>query len=350
MQLVSSKHNTLMVNYRGVIEEGRFSSLINSVERQIEMNVGKKYSGVIISLEGATYNNASVDDLKNIVKKLDNLSKKIKYSIALIDYSIPLYKYLKKLSQNSQLKLFKNLAAARLFLEPKSYKQDLRVLVYDEDVQNSKKLSKELSKYGYIITIASSVKDFEELVQSKSNDIILTHSAINGNEKLEEDNKKQLSLSKKLIINLPVFMDTAVETLVSFTGLEAEKLSHTIQSFDSTLKRDVVCTLMHFSGDIEGYFALLFPRDIAILAIESLLGEKIDENDNASIMDGVGEFCNVITGSAKTIFLAKEIKVSFELPKTYISPEEIRSRIGTNNGVWINMQLAGKPFYMFITK
>jgi len=346
----SSKNNTLVINYRGIIEESRFSSLINSIPRQIEMAVDKKYSAVVISLEGASYKNSSTSELSIIIKKLDDLRKKIKINIALIDYNIPLYKYLKKLSEHSELKLFKNIAAARLFLEPKSYKKDLRVLVYDEDMENSQKLSKELSKYGYVITIASSVKEFEELVANKANDIIITHSAINENSKIENDNKKQLSLSKKLIINLPVFMDTAVETLVSFTGLEAEKLSHTIQSFDPNLKRDVICALMHFSGEMDGYFALLFPRDIALIAIESLLGEKIDENDNASIMDGVGEFCNVITGSAKTIFLAKDIKVVFELPKTYTSPEEIRREVGNNNGVWINMQLAGKPFYMFITK
>ena len=124
----SSKNNTLVINYRGIIEESRFSSLINSIPRQIEMAVDKKYSAVVISLEGASYKNSSTSELSIIIKKLDDLRKKIKINIALIDYNIPLYKYLKKLSEHSELKLFKNIAAARLFLEPKSYKKFSKII------------------------------------------------------------------------------------------------------------------------------------------------------------------------------------------------------------------------------
>ena len=117
------------------------------------------------------------------------------------------------------------------------------------------------------------------------------------------------------------------------SDLEAQKLSHTIKNFDVDSKSDIVFAVMHFSGDLEGYFALLFPKDVALIAMESFIGEKIDESDTASIMDGVGEFCNVITGSAKTVFSNKDIKVVFELPKTYTSIEDVRNTIGSNNGV-----------------
>ena len=341
----------LKVNYRGEIEDSRTSALVDSIIKQFDIVKDKKIRVVAVSLDGAKYENGDTESLKSIVVKLDALSKKFKVTVSLIDYSIPLYKRLKELSKDTQLKLFKNIAAARLFLEPKSYKKDLRVLLYDEDTQNAKELSKELSKYGYTITIVDNAKKFEELAKNKSNDIVITHSSINGRCANSEDCEKQkLSLSKKLILNLPVFMDTAVETLVSFTGLEAEKMSHSIKNFDLDSKMDIICAVMHFNGDIEGYFSLLFPKDIALVAMESFLGEKIDERDTASIMDGVGEFCNVITGSAKTIFSGKDIKVIFELPKTYDSSDVVRNKIGKNSGIWIDMQLAGKPFYMFVTK
>ena len=73
----------------------------------------------------------------------------------------------------------------------------------------------------------------------KRYDIIITHTALNMNN--EKTQKKVLTLSKKLISNLPVFMDTAVETLVSFTGLKAEKVAHTIKSFDSKIDNDNIC-------------------------------------------------------------------------------------------------------------
>ncbi|MCK9473137.1 chemotaxis protein CheX [Sulfurimonas sp.] len=340
----------LKFSYRGIIEDSRASAFVDSIINQLDMTK-KRVQSIIISLEGASYESQNRVNLNTFIKKLDSLSGKFKLKVALIDYSIPLYKHLKMSSKDTQVKLFKNSAAAKLFLEPKLYKKDLRVLVYDEDEQNAQQLSEELSKYGYTIIVVSDAERFEEFSKDKTNDIIITHSSINGNFKTNENSQKQtLSLSKNLIMNLPVFMDTAVETLVSFTGLEAQKLSHTIKNFDVDSKKKMVIAVMYFSGDLDGYFALLFPREIALTAIESFLGEKIEESDNASIMDGVGEFCNVITGSAKTIFLKKDIKVIFELPKTYTLIEEVRSKIGSNNGVWIDMQLAGKPFYMFITK
>jgi CheY-specific phosphatase CheX len=84
--------------------------------------------------------------------------------------------------------------------------------------------------------------------------------------------------------------------------------------------------------------------------MESLLGEVVDENDDESLRDGIAELCNIITGSVKTVFSNKNIKVTFELPKTYLSLELASNDIGTNIGVWIDMELEKKPFYMFITK
>ncbi len=107
---------------------------------------------------------------------------------------------------------------------------------------------------------------------------------------------------------------------------------------------------MHFKGDLEGFFTLVFPKDIAIIALESLLGETVEENDIDTLRDGVGEFCNIITGSTKTAFDKKDIKIIFDLTKTSNSLKSTQGYIGENNGVWIDMQLAGKAFHMFITK
>jgi CheY-specific phosphatase CheX len=107
---------------------------------------------------------------------------------------------------------------------------------------------------------------------------------------------------------------------------------------------------MHFKGDLEGYFTLVFPKDIAIIALELLLGEIVEDSDTDTLKDGIGEFCNIITGSTKTAFDKKGITILFDLPKTYDSLSATQGYIGKNNGVWIDMQLAGKAFYMFITK
>lgn len=161
---------------------------------------------------------------------------------------------------------------------------------------------------------------------------------------------KKLHLSKKLIMNLPIFMDIAVDTLASFTSLSAKKISHEIKPFDIKLDGEQIIAMMQFKGDIDGSFVLVFPKDIAILTMESLLGEKVDVNDFDTLKDGVGEFCNIIMGSIKTAFSKEHTKITFALPKTYISLKSVQGAIGEENGVWVNMLLSKMPFYMFIGK
>jgi len=112
----------------------------------------------------------------------------------------------------------------------------------------------------------------------------------------------------------------------------------------------VIIAAMKFKGDISGIFFLVFPRELALVALEAMLGESLEADDTAAIVDGVAEFCNIITGSAKVTFSSKNLKVLFELPKTYLSVQVALSDSLGSNGVWIDMQLDEKPFYMFITK
>jgi CheY-specific phosphatase CheX len=107
---------------------------------------------------------------------------------------------------------------------------------------------------------------------------------------------------------------------------------------------------MKFKGDISGVFFLVFPRELALISLEAMLGEAVEYDDTAAIVDGVAELCNIITGGAKVIFSNKKLKVLFELPKTYLSLQVALSDTLGSNGVWIDMQLDEKPFYMFITK
>ncbi|PHQ64847.1 MAG: hypothetical protein COB99_07385 [Sulfurimonas sp.] len=345
----SKNSNLIVVSYNGIVQDRSNRLLESSIISKKDMIKDKKIKGILVSLKGVIYEGDS-SVLKILVKRLNILSQNLVISISFIDYSMELYRILKKETMNTKIKLFKNTNVANLFLDPKTFKEAMCVLLYDEDEENSKKLSSELSKYGYTVIIAKDTKEFQERMHEEAHDIIITQSALNEKLSGTGASKNVLALSKKLIVNLPVFMDTAVETLVSFTGLKAEKSSHSIKGFDTSLDVDNICAVMHFKGDLEGFFTLVFPKNIAIIALESLLGETVEESDTDTLKDGVGEFCNIITGSTKTAFAKKDIKVIFDLPKTYNSLKATKGYIGENSGVWIDMQLAGKAFYMFITK
>lgn len=343
------KQGIITLNYSGPIIERRVSLLSNTIANLEETLKEERVKGVLVSLKQATAE-GDCNGLEPLVSQMDQLSRKWQVSIGFVDYSMPMYKVLKPISRGTRIKLFKNANAARLFLDPKAFKRGMEVLVYDEDEANTKQLSRELARFGYTVVHAKDREEFHTLIQERDYNVFVTQSALNASCEKEQSTKSLLKLSKKLIANLPVFMDTAVETLVAFTGLEAQKSSHSIKCFDTGMSDEMVCAVMRFKGDLEGAFVLLFPIEVAVIAMESLLGERVDENDMESIRDGVGEFCNTITGSTKTTLSNNGIKILFELPRTYTSIQSTMNDIGDENGVWIDMQLAGKPFYMFISK
>lgn len=343
------RNSIIIFNYNEKIEDHKNIVVANTILNCKAMVGEKNIKGIFVSLTDSPslLNNPS---LEHLVKELDKISQKLGIPVALGDYSKEVFEKLKTLSAQTQIKLFQNINTAMLFLNPAAFKKQLSVLLYEEDLSNADKISTELGRLGYCVTHAQNLQDFKQKASLKNYDMTITQNAINLKESALASRSKGLTLSKQLIINLPVFIDTAVNSLVTTTGLEAQKIKHEIMPFNEKIGHEVIIAAMKFKGDIAGCFFLIFPRDIAIIALEAMLGETIDNDDMASITDGVGEFCNIITGSAKAIFSNKNLKVLFELPKTYLSLKSALSDTSGDNGIWIDMQLNGKPFYMFVTK
>lgn len=285
--------------------------------------------------------------LEKFIQDLDQTAQSLEYPIALGDYSKQTYETLKKYTENTQIKLFQDIRTATLFLNPKALQKELRILLFDEEDENAQKLSVELVSNGHSVTYAHTLEDFKAKVASQSFDMTIMQNRLNL-KKSTIAPKQTLALSKTLVMNLPIFIDTAVSSLVTITGLEASKVKHEIRPF-ATLNQNVVVASMHFKGEISGTFFLIFPKEIALKALSSMIGEEIDNNDTKAIMDGIGEFCNIITGGVKAIFSNKKLKVLFELPKTYLTASHAINEASTSNGLWIEMVLDDKPFYMFIT-
>ncbi len=341
------KSGIITLQYNGKFSANKNQEIYNSIKKQIS-SIGKdRAKGIFISFKNLLYTDPK--ELALFIKYLNENTKTLEITIGIYDYDAQTYKILKAITQKTEIVLFRNINTIKLFLDPKSFKKGLSILIFDENRENVEKLAYDLSELGYAVVKSSSKEEFERLLQSEKYEFSVTQSFLNRDSKKESSKKPTLLLSRQLISNLPIFMDTAVETLVTYTGLKAQKISHTITGFNNNLISDMVCALMKFKGDLAGSFVLVFPKETAIKALEEMLGEKISPKDSEAIMDGVGEFCNAITGSTKTYLSKKHIKVLFELPRTYNSIKQIYSAIGDGNGIWIDMQLDQKPFYMFIT-
>ena len=345
----SIKDKILYFTYEGKIDTRSNRLLFQEIDQMRENINSGKLNGLFISLQNVTY---ELESLKQLVKKLHEIRKTIDIPVCLGEFTTLIYKILKKETKDTYIKLFKTFGLAKLFLNTKSFKKQLKVLIFD-DGENEKELDTQasiLTRYEHNILYTKDMEEFRTKISDPNVDFAVNQTKINLIKDTKSKEKVSFLLSKKLITNLAVFTDTAVDNLETMTGLKATKTSHQIGQFNTSIQSDIVSSIMEFKGDIEGQFILVFPKDVALISIEAMLGEKLNIDDTEAISDGIGEFCNIITGGTKTALSKKDIKVLFDLPRTYASINSTTSALPKNNGIWINMELENKPFYMYITK
>jgi len=339
-----NKNNLYLFSYLGSFNSSNTNTLVKECIEASQEPDSKKIKGFIISLNKVP-EYVDEEEILNFVSKLKALNRKIKFPIGVIDYKNELYEPLKKQTLNTNIRLYKNITLATLFENPSALKKQLTILLYEPDTDAAKSIVEELEKKYYKIEQAHSLANYKKRLHDEKIDIAITQTCIN-----KSTNTQKLHLNKKLIANISIFIDTAVETLMSLTEMDAKKTQHAISNVKSDIKGNVFCAIMQFSGDLEGKFFLVFPKPIASKAMESLLGEECDEKDIEGIKDGVGELCNIITGSTKTNLQNNNINVVFELPKTFDSIKKASQEIGSNDGIWIDLLLDNEPFYIFITQ
>lgn len=342
------KDKIVVFTHDGKINERSNTLLFQEIISMKEVAVERKLSGFFISLQRA---NCDVKLLKILVAQLNKIASNVNFPISIGDFTTQQYDFLKKETKETYIKIFKTFGLARLFLNTKNFKKQLKVLMFDdnEDEEELDAQASMLTKYEHNILYTKDMQEFKEKISDPNVDFAVSQTKINKTKEVNtQPAAHKFKLSKKLVTNLPVFIDTAVDHLETMTKMKAKKISHTISLFHQDIEQDSISSIMQFKGDIEGEFVLIFPKEIAVTAIEAMLGEKINENDTDAISDGIAEFCNIITGGAKTQFSKKDINVIFELPRTYNSLTATNNAVDHNNGIWINMELEQKPFYMYI--
>ncbi len=345
----SIKDKIVYFTYESKIDERSNRLLFQEIRDMKDAINSRNLSGVFISIQNVTYD---FDTLKKLVEELQKMCSFIEIPIAIGEFTTIQYEFLKKQTKNTYIKLFKTFGLAQLFLNTKNFKNQLRILMFD-DGENEEELDRQasmLTRYEHNILYTKDIEEFKRKITDTNVDFSVNQTKINLIKEKKDPTKKAFLLSRKLISNLAVFTDTAVDNLETMTGLKATKTSHSISPFDQSIKNSIVSSIMQFKGDIEGQFVLVFPNDIAKLSVEAMLSEKLDQNDIEAISDGIGEFCNIITGGTKTALSKKDVKVLFDLPRTYTSINSTNNALPQNNGIWINMELESKPFYMYITK
>ncbi|WP_331774503.1 chemotaxis protein CheX [Sulfurospirillum sp. 1612] len=340
----------VIFEYKGVIKKSQNALLVRSITTYIKsIDEEEKPENILVSLKSASTLD-HYESLALLVKALNLLSKEYTIVIALIHYDETMYEILKPLSKKTLVKLFKTFDIARLYLKPYSYKKNSQVLICDRDAENARNLSLKLSLFENFIITTHDASEPDKLTNLKHYQIVVTQSALNLD--LEKhSNTNLLKLSKKLISALPFFMESAVNALETVTELSTFKSSHAVGSLEKDLKPDqYVYSIMKFRGDLEGTFVLIFPKENAWITLMAFLKETINSNDVETLKDGIGELCNIITGSTKSALSKRHINILFEIPITFTTLKQTLAEIKNDNGIIINMLLNNKPFYLFVTR
>lgn len=343
----SIKDKIIYFTYEGKVDTRNNRLLLQEIKQTKEDIKSRELSGIFISLENITYDLSS---LKELIKSLNEIQKTIDVPICFGDFTTLIYEILKKETKETYIKLFKTFELAKLFLNTKTFKKQAKILMFDdgEDESELDIQASILTLYEHNILYTKDIEEFRKKISDPNVDFAVNQTRINLIKK--NGDKKHFLLSKKLISNLTVFTDTAVQNLETVTGLKAIKTSHQVCSFNQEIKDDIISSIIQFKGDIDGQFVLIFPRDVAHSSLEAMLGEKINIDDTEQISDGVGEFSNIIIGGVKTVLSKKNMKIIFDLPRTCTSIVSTSNALPQNSGIWINMKLESKPFYMYITK
>ena len=160
--------------------------------------------------------------------------------------------------------------------------------------------------------------------------------------------KNKRILTKKIVSQLPRFIDAVVETLEMMTNAKAVKEQAKVEKIILMQEKDLLASSIGFYGDIDGMIVLVFPKQIAKKACELLIGEET--NDQELILDALAELVNIVGGKLKSLLSDEKIGINITLPRTYDDIQDVLEVIGERKGVQVDLKFANEHFTFFLTR
>lgn len=111
-------------------------------------------------------------------------------------------------------------------------------------------------------------------------------------------------------------------------------------------KFEIVSTI-GITGDVKGSYAVLVNKPLGTQIVSQLL--NLDEPDENDVYDTVGEFCNIVSGGAKTIAASNGINFDIGCP-TVISGTDAEVVLNKqSHGAVMNFKANGLTFNVLIS-
>lgn len=154
-------------------------------------------------------------------------------------------------------------------------------------------------------------------------------------------------LSKQLVTHIADFTEATVHTLQVMTSIVPKKKDVKIQklTIDDEVDHYLASSIAIY-GELEGMITIVMEKSLAVKACELLIGDVSDEE---SLLDGLSEMVNVITGKSKSILSDKNININITIPRNFEDLETLRAVLGDKKGVQIDFTFQEQPFTFFLS-
>ena len=106
------------------------------------------------------------------------------------------------------------------------------------------------------------------------------------------------------------FIRSTQDMLETMLGIS----SHVNQN-GSPLTEPIITSTVQLQGERPGGIRLMFPFDTAKRVVAEMLGRTIDEMDDETLIDGVGEMANIVAGNVKATLSEMAYSFSLTLPQ-----------------------------------
>ena len=160
--------------------------------------------------------------------------------------------------------------------------------------------------------------------------------------------KNRKTINKKIIKELPNFIDATVSTIEMMTNAKAIKEAVNVNALLIDSHDGKIASSIGFYGDIDGIVIFIFPREIAKKACELLLGEETD--DIYMILDTLAELVNIVAGKIKMLLATHSININITLPRTYSNLNDLLEIVDNKKGVQVDLAFDNDKFLFFLTR
>lgn len=341
----------------GDVDQTLAKRFVNTVNLNYMIMRNLQIEAVLFSLKGIK--KCTGTGLNVLYEKLTKMEKDLKIKVGFCEYSSDIFKILKTIVKGGRVGLFENPEVLLFFMNRLHLKKGDTVLLFEEEKIEKEKLLAEIISRGYFTISPKDLTAYSKKLAQKGSYAFAMKNIYYpyfgedfkeslGTEKIKEahlDGAKKLT--KSLIQELPIFVNSTIETFESMIDIKAKKESSKLSNFDIN-DNSLMASYINFDGKIDGIIILLFPKKFSQKAYEALFFEETEDMDE--LKDAMKEFANIIGGRAKALLEEKDIHVNISLPKSYSSLAEIKPSIEKKQGVKVTFSLDELPLYFFLTR